>query len=424
MEIGAIATSKLSLPPAGTSLSTQTKLLIWLASFNPMSLTEPEVIIKTHRFLKAEPLADQATSRIFTDAHSSLLTHQALQPFQRFTLDLGDFVLYPDLVGQLSDGETLFAVEAKGSTDIIKGLAQAEMYQAGFHYSFLAAESTALTPSHIKFARRKNIGIIAVSDTVTIAHTPEAQMPFRDPYRFIARQMETVVQVATGQTFYYNAPTHYLVWAILLEPNVTYSMNSLPAALADYPMPEGKRGDGWKSALTGARKLKIVATSGKELWLTPVGEAIKVILPDSIHDWAKTHQYAGARGTKLALAKYNPQAGAALRLLLLDDPMVRLIIEGLTRLGKAVTFRELAIMCDSLDHARAPIFFLNPNSADKVIDNKGRICWDVVTKDDYRSTNFYQFKRVLRHAGILSDRSLGGPSTKDYKPEKDLWELR
>jgi hypothetical protein len=385
-----------------------------------MAITdEQNVILKTHRFLNSGQLIEQSISRLFTDAHSSLLDHKALQPFQRFTLDLGDFVLHPDLVGQLSDGETLFAVEAKGNTDIIKGLAQAEMYQAGFHYSFLAAEATALTSSHIKFARRKNIGIIAVSDTVTIAHTPEAQMPFRDPYRFIARQMETVVQVATGQTFYYNAPTHYLVWAILLEPNVTYSTDVLPEVLANYPMPKD-----WKPALRGAQKLKIVTISGQEVRLTPVGAAIKVLLPDSIHQWADTHQHAGAKGTRLTLAQRNPQAAAALRLLLLDDPMVRLIIEGLSRLSQAVTFRELAIMCDSLDHARAPIFFLNPNSADKIIDDKGRIRWDVVTKDDYRSTNFYQFKSILRHAGILSDRSLGGPSTKDYKPDQDIWELR
>jgi len=180
----------------------------------------------------------------------------------------------------------------------------------------------------------------------------------------------------------------------------------------------------WKSALRGAQKLKLITISGKDIRLTPVGAAIKVILPNTIHEWADTHQHAGAKGTKLTLAQYKPQSAAALRLLLLDDPMVRLIIEGLSRLGQAVPFRELAIMCDSLDHARTPIFFLNPNSADKIIDDKGRIRWEIVTKDDYRSTNFYQFKSILRHAGILSDQSLGGPSTKDYKPDQDIWELR
>ncbi|MEO1182939.1 MAG: hypothetical protein AAFX51_19340 [Cyanobacteria bacterium J06636_28] len=196
-------------------------------------------------------------------------------------------------------------------------------------------------------------------------------------------------------------------------------MGSPPPALADYPMPKD-----WKSALRGAQKLKLIKISGREFQLTPVGEAIKVILPDSIHEWADTHQHAGAKGTKLTLAQYKPQAAAALRLLLLDDPMVRLIIEGLIRSGGAVTFPELAAKCDSLDHARAPIFFLNPKSADKLIDEKGRIRWNIVEPRDYRSTMFYQYKSVLRHAGILTPRSLGGPSTKNYNPAKDIWELR
>lgn len=179
--------------------------------------SEQKVILRTHKFLRSEKLANQIISRLFTDAHPTLTNYQPLKPFQRFTLDLGDFVLHPDLVGQLADGETLFAIEAKGNKDLIKGLAQAEMYQTGFHYSFLAAEANKLTNSFVQFARRKNLGLIAVGDNVTLLHTPEAQMPLREAFCFISRQMETVIQIATGETFYYNIPTHYLVWAILLK---------------------------------------------------------------------------------------------------------------------------------------------------------------------------------------------------------------
>jgi len=379
---------------------------------------EQEVICKTHQFLKSEQLSNQSISRLFTDAHNTLLQYPELKPFQRFILDLGDFVLHPDLVGQLADGETLFAIEAKGTNDIIKGLAQAEIYQAGFHYSFLAADARSLTPSHIKFARRKNIGIIAVSDCVTIAHTPEAQMPLWEPFRFIAQQMETVVQSPPGQAFYYNAPTHYLIWAILLQENITYSLESLEGIWADYPMPRE-----WKPALRGAQKLKIVTLSGQEVSLTPIGATIKVILPTMIDIWTHLHQQVGGRGAKFTLNQYNPQVGVVLRLLLLDDPMVRLIIEGLRKLNGYATFKNLAIQCDKLDHARAPVFFLNPNSSDRIFDAKGHIRWDILNPDDYRSTNFYQFKSILRHAGILSDRPLGGPSTKNYNPIDDIWEL-
>jgi hypothetical protein len=118
-------------------------------------MIEAEVVQKIHLFLKSHSLADQSVLRLYTDAHTTLLPHKTLSPFQRFTLDLGDFVMHPDLVGQFTDGETIYAIEAKGSDHLIKGLAQAEMYQAGFHFTYLAAEATSLGTSLIDFAKRK-----------------------------------------------------------------------------------------------------------------------------------------------------------------------------------------------------------------------------------------------------------------------------
>ena len=77
-------------------------------------MNEAEVLLKTNEFLKRTELLRQKVLRLYTDAHASLLKHRALAPFQRFTLDFGDFVMHPDLVGQLDDGETIFAIEAKG----------------------------------------------------------------------------------------------------------------------------------------------------------------------------------------------------------------------------------------------------------------------------------------------------------------------
>lgn len=209
--------------------------------------SEQQVILKTHQFLKSHPLADQCVLRLYTDAHTTLLLHKTLSPFQRFTLDLGDFVMHPDLVGQLTDGETIFAIEAKGSDDLIKGLAQAEMYQAGFHFTYLSAEATSLGTSLIDFAKRKNVGILAVGDTVSVAHTPQACMPLREPFRFIERQLDSVWQVAKGQTYQYNIPTHYLVWAILLPPRQAVAIADLPQQFGPYPMPQG-----WKAAIADA----------------------------------------------------------------------------------------------------------------------------------------------------------------------------
>lgn len=86
-------------------------------------MTESEVVRRTHQFLKHQTFHHQSVVRLYTDAHATLLSDKGLQPFQRFFLDLGDMVLHPDMVGQLSDGECVFAVEAKGTSDMLKGLA-------------------------------------------------------------------------------------------------------------------------------------------------------------------------------------------------------------------------------------------------------------------------------------------------------------
>ena len=83
-------------------------------------MTEPEVLQKVHRFLRegrlpsdiargalgagAKPSPTTGQSRLYTDAHGTLVGLADLKPFQRFSLDLGDRVVHPDLVGQFAGG--------------------------------------------------------------------------------------------------------------------------------------------------------------------------------------------------------------------------------------------------------------------------------------------------------------------------------
>jgi hypothetical protein len=41
----------------------------------------------------------------------------------------------------------------------------------------------------------------------------------------------------------------------------------------------------------------------------------------------------------------------------------------------------------------------------------------------YRSTTFFQYKGILKHADVLAPHALGGSSTRGYDPDADLWEL-
>ncbi|MBW4419890.1 MAG: hypothetical protein KME13_11755 [Myxacorys californica WJT36-NPBG1] len=392
-------------------------------------MREEDVLLKTHSFLKAQGLNGQSIVRLYTDAHHTLLKNQKLQPFQRFTLNMGDFVLHPDLVGQLDDGESIFALEAKGAvgtSELVRGLAQAELYQSGFHYSFLATVVNGLGENLLQFARRKNIGVIAVSEDVKILNFPEAQMPFRKIFQSIARQMETVIQITEQQTFQYNAPTHYMVWSVILEPHIEYEISGISKLLENYPIPEGKNKDGWKATLAGARKLGIVNRSGNLIKLTPIGEAIKDILRTNLDEWIDVHEKAGGKRRKYYLFEYKPQAAACLRLLLLQEPILNLVIEGLKKFPNfSTTFSELAVVCDGLDHARAPIFFLKPEALESLIDSNGHIDWDKTEPRNYRGRMFFQYKRILQHAGVIKPDVLGGSSVKEYEKNisRDIWTL-
>lgn len=382
-------------------------------------MTETEVLLKTHKFLKNTRLWNHSVVRLFTDAHSTLLPHSSLNPFQRFTLNMGDFVLHPDLVGQLGDGETIFALEGKGETDLLKGIAQAEMYQLGFHCSFIAADADALGTRLVEYARDKEIGVIAVSDDVHLLELPKIRMPLRDNFHFIARQLESIIQLGSQNVFQYNIPTHYLVWVIALKPKKEYSMDNLCENLGSYPIPTN-----WRSALRGAQKLGLVNISGKTVCLSPIGEAAKAILPTNLQEWMEIHQIVGARGTGIPLVQIRPQAAAILRILLLQDPLVKLMIEGLKSApNNSTTFNQLAIVCSQLDPARTQVFFLKPESVEKLMDKKGRIDWNLAEPKDYRSTTFYQYKSILKHAGILNWTKLGGATSMNYDPSRDIWEL-
>ncbi|MEW6736557.1 MAG: hypothetical protein AB1489_35030 [Acidobacteriota bacterium] len=383
-------------------------------------MNEHEVLTKTHAFIKDQGLCRQSVMKLFTDAHSTLLKIDALKPFQRFTLEMGDMVLHPDLVGQLGDGESIFAVEAKGSSDLLKGIAQAEMYQFGFHYSFLAADASSLGSSLVEFARHKDIGLLAVGEAVKIIHLPEARMPLREAFQFIKRQLESVAQVTGAQTFQYNIPTHYLVWPIVLQPDVSYQIGDLIKLVAGYPIPD----DG-KAALRGAQKLGLVTISGKTVLLSDVGATVKIILPESVTEWASIHEKVKSRKENITLAECEPKSAAALRLLLLHDPIVRLIMNSLRLFpNRSANFADLAKKCDQLDRALAPIFFLKPESSAALMDDRGRTNWERAVGEDYRSTMFFQYKSILKHAGILMNAKLGGASAISYNPLEDIWSLR
>ena len=176
----------------------------------------------------------------------------------------------------------------------------------------------------------------------------------------------------------------------------------------------------WKGALRGAEKLGLLRIQGNGVRLTPTGAAVGDILDTSLAEWSDVHPKA----IHSTLAGVMPRAGAALRILLLQEPMVRLVVRGLKETDDSAAMLELVRACDPLDHNRTPTLFFHPKRSGEILDDRGRVQWGRVEPIHYRSTTFYQMRSILKHVGILEDTKLGGSSVNEYDPSEDVWALR
>jgi hypothetical protein len=380
-------------------------------------VNEPEVVQRVHRFLMKRGIDGTPTPRLFTDPHPTLTGLSALRPFQRFRIDVGGLVAHPDLFGQEDGQGSLFAIEAKGLTDHLKGLAQAEFYQQGVQRSFLAAPGQVWTDGLLEQARQKGVGVLAVGEEVKVLHRPTARRPLNALYNALLADLVSAACVSEQATYTYNLPTHYLVWALVLPARGLSSAAQASELLSEgYPLPKD-----WRAAVRGAQKLGIVEVSGQGLALTDIGRAIRDLMPRELGAWSTIHKEAASRLGR-PLVDLAPQAAAGLRLLLLQDPVVRLVMEGLRSFeAKGASFRQLAVACSQLDQSRTSIFFLKPEAAARWVGPGGSAPWQDIPGSDFRSTTFFQYKSILKHAGLIAPVQLGNATATNYNADLDWW---
>ena len=79
--------------------------------------------------------------------------------------------------------------------------------------------------------------------------------------------------------------------------------------------------------------------------------------------------------------------------------------------------------CAARDKTLTPVIFFKPEAVPEITGDQGRVVWARVQPEHYRSTTFFQYKSVLKHAGVLAPHALGGSSASGYSPENDVWEL-
>jgi hypothetical protein len=379
---------------------------------------EPEVVRRVHKHLRQHGILGAPVARLFTDPHPTLLGLSELKPFQRFGVGWGNGVVHPDLLGQHVDGDSLLAIEAKGlGANLLTGLGQAEVYQRGVQRSFLAAPTAMLHADVVEQAKARGIGLLGVAEQVHEIYVPPERRPFNSEYRALRADIGDAAWVSESGTFSFNVPTHYLVWLIALDGAEEISLAEALQRLVGYAIPKD-----WRAAMRGAQKLQLMRVSPNGCQLTEFGLALRRLLPSSIQEWTGIHQRLTE---KRNLVDECPPAATGLRLMLLMDPVVRLVLEALRGMSaEGVDFRALARRCGEIDSRRSAIFFLKPESAANWLSPAGSVPWELVPGTDFRSTTFYQYKSVLKHAGLLAPTRLGAASARDYDPSKDVWRLR
>jgi len=370
-----------------------------------------------HKHLRQRGILGAPVSRLFTDPHPTLLGLTELKPFQRFAVGWGDGVVHPDLLGQHTDGDSLLAIEAKGlGANLLTGLGQAEVYQRGVQRSFLAAPSTMLHADLVEVAKARGIGLLGVAEHVHEIHVPAERRPFNSEYQALRADIGDAAWVTESGTYSFNVPTHYLVWLIALDGVGEICHRDALRRLDGYPIPKD-----WRAAMRGAQKLQLMRVTPNGCQLTEFGLALRRLLPSSILEWTSIHHRLAVQRT---LVDECPSAAFGLRLMLLMDPVVRLVLEGLRGLSaEGVDFRVLAMRCSEIDSRRSAIFFLKPESAANWLSPAGSVPWELVPGSDFRSTTFYQYKSVLKHAGLLAPTRLGAASARKYEPSNDIWRL-
>jgi hypothetical protein len=383
-------------------------------------LCEIDVIRRVRRFILAEGLAGYRPLDLYTDAHPTLTSDSSLAPFQRFVLDLDGMTVHPNLVCRLDDGETTLAVEAKGEQDLLRGLAQATNYRFGFHRALLAVAG-APPPALLVLAQQQHVGVLAVlPNSVEALSVPSPHMPLLRHATSIRRQFATAEALRVG--FVFNMPTHYLSVAVLMRDHPTLARGEAePRLRAGYPVLPGASRE-FDSVLRGAQKLGLVTVRNDTIACTTTGEAAGQLLPD-LATLAAVHQVVAPSQGRVLLHERSPAAGAVLRWLLASDPVVMLVREALADLGQAAAMPTLARAALARDRVQALATFFQPTAIDAITDGRDQVRWERVEPSHYRSTTYFQYKSIMRQAGLIAPHALGAASSMQYAPKRDIWEL-
>jgi len=334
---------------------------------------------------------------------------------------------YPDVLG-FTNADRVFAIEVKGSTELLRGIGQAMKYQEGAHVSYLAAADD-VVEQHTNLLQSKGVGVIGAADGgVTRWSSPpssesheqvvdiEGQLSVRFRHSDIGGD---IASLSLAQ------PLNYLAPVVAVAEHGPLAEDELVDVIeAEYGFGAGNQ------ARRSASSLGLLRGDAR-YELTDQGDLASTVLRGyGVTSLSELDAIKGEVGRSTVVEQHRPLA-ILLRNCYDRHPEFRLLLDALRKEGPEVYFPGLL---RRLVH-EFPNVFLNTfctrsgrKRARKLI-SAGRVSQiyedETVWKDVVRTNVLFNFVQQLKHVGVLAaeTRSHSG-KIREYDPDEKPWILR
>ncbi|WP_418286128.1 hypothetical protein [Halorubrum sp. DTA46] len=331
---------------------------------------------------------------------------------------------YPDVLG-FTESDRVFAIEVKGSTNLLRGIGQALTYQQGAHVSYLAGDDDAVAP-HANLLRSKGVGVIGVDEGGETSWTAPPSAESTEEVADIEGQLSLRLRGdefgGDITTLSLAQPLNYLAPVVALDRYGPLARDDLVDAITDeYTFGAAAE------TVSSARTLGLL-TLGSPHELTEQGTLSATVLRGYGIGDLDDLRLAKGDVSRSALAAVHPPLAVLLRNAFTRHPEFGLLLDALRKEGPRVHFLDLvqrlvheypnvflSAFCTTRGAARARELIERGETA-RLYRDRG------VWTDVIRTNVLFNFVQQLKHVGVLSPetRSHSG-AISEYDPGEKPW---
>jgi|GEM_PF-345594 hypothetical protein len=331
---------------------------------------------------------------------------------------------YPDVLG-FTDADRVFAIEVKGSRNLLRGIGQAMTYQQGAHVSYLAGDGDAVAP-HTNLLRSKGVGVIGVErDGIRSWNDPpsaESTAEVADIEGQLSVRLRGSEFGGDITTLSLAQPLNYLAPVVAVDRYGPLARDELVDAIADeYGFGAGDE------TVASARTLGLLAL-GSPRELTSQGELAATVLRGYGVETLDDLRLTKADVSRRTVAEVHPPLAVLLRNSFARHPEFGLLLDALRKEGPRVHFLDLV---ERLVREYPNVFlsaFCTTRGATRAREliERGeteRLYRDrAVWTDVIRNNVLFNFVQQLKHVGVLAPetRSHSG-AIREYDPDEKPW---